>query len=118
MSQPINHWCWACGTGYYACDNCEKGTVLHWRSIACTAQCFQLLEVLNLYRTGKINVTEAQDALKHIGFNRRDIPKYKQCIQDELNSIFQTPPPQPKNISKKYNVKEVETETQPTVIEE
>lgn len=39
MSKP-NHVCRVCGKEYYACDTCDEKTVFHWRSVACSTECF------------------------------------------------------------------------------
>lgn len=36
----LNHTCKVCGKKYYACDSCDEKTVFHWRSVACSHECF------------------------------------------------------------------------------
>ena len=58
-----NHTCLACGTRYWACDNCDKKISMTWRSVCCTEGHYKAYYAMWQYGQGQISKEEARIVL-------------------------------------------------------
>lgn len=64
MDKLINHWCKVCGSGYHACNECDRRDFITWRAIACTPEHFQAYTILHEYSSGKMQKEVAKKYLE------------------------------------------------------
>jgi len=71
--KEINHWCVLCGTGYHACDTCNKEkTFTPWRALTDTIEHFKIFMVLKDYNNKLINRKQAQELLSTLDLSGKE----------------------------------------------
>lgn len=86
MQNNINHRCKVCGTGYYACNDCNKTE--GWKVACCCPEHYQIYTALVFYSRG--NTTKEQTAayLKSLGVTPAMIKTFDLDTQEQLQKIM------------------------------
>ena len=66
------HTCVSCGKEYEACDWCDanRASAQRWRTICCSAACYQAYVIYTEYRAGRMAREDAEDALRRVGVTK------------------------------------------------
>ena len=86
MQNNINHWCKVCGTGYYACDDCDR--LGNWRATACSPHHAQIYSALVFYGRGCSSKEQTAAYLKSLGLSEAEIATFTESVQRQLKEIM------------------------------
>ena len=99
--KEINHWCVLCGTGYHACDSCNKEkTFTPWRTLTDTIEHYKIFTVLKDYNNKMIDRGRAKELLSGLDLSGKE--NYKESAKKVLADIYMS-----------VNVEPVNTDTSP-----
>ena len=85
--KEINHWCVLCGTGYHACDTCNKEkTFTPWRALTDTIEHYKIFMILKEYNNNLINREQAKEALSNLDLSGKE--NYKESAKQVLEDIY------------------------------
>lgn len=87
MNKIHNHWCKVCGSGYYACNDCDKQRFIAWRAVACTPEHFQAYMILHEYSGGGIDKKQAKNILETL-VNLEELENYPEPSRSTIKEIF------------------------------
>lgn len=77
-----NHICRICGKPYFACDTCDKKIGKTWRTVACTAEHYDVYFALWKYSNGMLAEDEIKRILEEAEANKwKDSPSYDLIIE-------------------------------------
>ena len=94
--KEINHWCVLCGTGYHACDSCNKEkTFTPWRTLTDTIEHYKIFTVLKDYNNKLIDRDKAKELLSGLDLSGKD--NYKESSKKVLADIYMTANVEPVN---------------------
>lgn len=89
QGKKINHWCVLCGTGYHACDTCDKEkNFTPWRTLTDTIEHYKIFTILKDYNNHLINSEQAKELLSKLDLSGKD--NYKESAKKVLNDIYNT----------------------------
>lgn len=113
--KEINHWCVLCGTGYHACDTCNKEkTFTPWRTLTDTIEHYKIFMVLKDYNNKMINREQAKELLSNLDLSGKETYKdsAKKVLSDiYIDTAFVSPEALSKKKTHKSNKTNVENET-------
>lgn len=117
--KEINHWCVLCGTGYHACDTCNKEkTFTPWRTLTDTIEHYKIFTILKDYNNKLIDREKAKELLSGLDLSGKE--NYKESAKKVLANIYSNVnvdavniEPVPKNKTRKSPKINVENETVP-----
>lgn len=92
MNKEINHWCKVCGTGYYACNACDRKDMIMWRAVACKPEHFQAYTVLCQFSDGSISKEQAKDYLESL-VDVEELVNYPEPTKGQLMEILSVDKP-------------------------
>ena len=85
--KEINHWCVLCGTGYHACDSCNKEkTFTPWRTLTDTIEHYKIFTVLKDYNNKMIDRDRAKELLSGLDLSGEE--DYKESSKKVLADIY------------------------------
>lgn len=85
--KEINHWCVLCGTGYHACDTCNKEkTFTPWRTLTDTIEHYKIFMVLKDYNNKLIDRDKAKELLSCLDLSGKE--NYKESAKKVLADIY------------------------------
>lgn len=85
--KEINHWCVLCGTGYHACDTCNKEkTFTPWRTLTDTIEHYKIFIVLKDYNNKLISRDKAKELLSTLNLSGKE--NYKESAKKVLADIY------------------------------
>lgn len=85
--KEINHWCVLCGTGYHACDSCNKEkTFTPWRTLTDTIEHYKIFTVLKDYNNKMIDRAKAKELLSGLDLSGKE--NYKESAKKVLADIY------------------------------
>lgn len=85
-NKEINHWCVLCGTGYHACDSCNKEKhFTPWRTLTDTIEHYKIFTILKDYNNKLINREQAKELLSGLDLTGKD--NYKASAKKVLEDI-------------------------------
>lgn len=87
MNKEINHWCKVCGTGYFACNACDRKDMIMWRAVACKPEHFQVYTVLCQYSDGSITKEQAKDYIVSL-VDVEEMVNYPEPAKGQLMEIL------------------------------
>lgn len=83
-----------CGTGYHACDSCEKEKAFTpWRTLTDTIDHYKIFMVLRAYHNQEIGRTQARQMLSFLDLSDRK--QYKDTARKILADIYADPAIEP-----------------------
>lgn len=85
--RETNHWCVLCGTGYHACDTCNKvKSFTPWRTLTDTIEHYKIFMILKDYNNKIINREQAKELLLKLDLSDKDT--YKDSAKNILVDIY------------------------------
>ena len=85
--KEINHWCVLCGTGYHACDSCNKEkTFTPWRTLTDTIEHYKIFTILKDYNNKLIDRDRAKELLSCLDLSEKE--SYKESSKKVLADIY------------------------------
>jgi len=84
---PYMRKCWICGKEYSFCPVCQSER--SWRAKACTAEHYQINQIITEYREGILTAVQAKEKLENIGFDGSTgsfLPSVGELIQEILSA--------------------------------
>lgn len=94
--KEINHWCVLCGTGYHACDSCEKEkTFTPWRTLTDTVEHYKIFTILKEYKNKLIDRDRAKELLSSLNLSGKE--NYKESAKKVLADIYMNVNTEPVN---------------------
>lgn len=89
MDERVNHWCKICGTGYYACDDCDK--LGNWRATACSPRHAQIYSALVFYNRKLATKEQTSSYLKSLDITTKEIYTFSEGVKTQLLDILDKP---------------------------
>lgn len=86
MQNDINHWCKVCGTGYYACNDCNKTE--NWKAAACCPDHYQIYTALIFYNRGHSNKEQTAAFLKSLGVTPSKMVHFLPDVREQLQELL------------------------------
>lgn len=86
MAEKYNATCSICGRPYYKCISCRDTMALNpWKILCCSAQHYQVHQVIKGLNSGVYTKDEAKNKLKNINIDIENFkPHIKQIVEDIL----------------------------------
>ena len=85
--KEINHWCVLCGTGYHACDSCNKEkTFTPWRTLTDTIEHYKIFTILKDYNNKLVDRDKAKELLSYLDLSGQE--NYKESSKKVLADIY------------------------------
>lgn len=86
MAERYNSTCSICGRPYYKCISCRDTMALNpWKVLCCSAQHYQVHQVIKGRNSGVYTKDEAKNRLKNIDIDIDDFkPNIKKIVEDIL----------------------------------
>lgn len=76
VTKKVNHRCIVCGEGYYHCNDCSNmKSFTPWRSVACSAECYQAYLAYLEYRDQTKDAKLFAEQIDRIGVSTRKLPE-------------------------------------------
>ena len=97
--------CQICGKEYDCCPDCLKRG--NWRSIVCSPDHYQIVQILREYREGILSAKECVERFEFIGINSDSELNYIDAVNNKIKRIIAEGTP--KRTSKNKNNKSDET---------
>lgn len=89
MADKYNATCSICGRPYYKCISCKDAMALSpWKILCCSAQHYQVHQIIKGRNSGVYTKNEAKNKLKNIGISDIEIESFKPHIKEIVKDIL------------------------------
>lgn len=89
MAERNNATCSICGRPYYKCISCKDAMALSpWKALCCSAQHYQIHQVIKGQNSGVYTKDEAKSKLKNINISDIEINSFKPHIKKIVKDIL------------------------------
>lgn len=90
MKNPNETECWICGKKYHYCPHCNRYE--KWMETACCSEHYEINLILDEYRNGIVNKSQATEMFKNIGIDDNyDFSKILSAVARDIRLIISNP---------------------------